>query len=201
MSNDVEILTIDHFEEIKELMKIRREHYPSFDWSEQRILNYFKDDNYQLYGSIQNGQLQSTLGVCYWKSMPYTTLLTMMTRMNSNAIFNIDKSGIQGCFETILTNAEARGYYTHYSVRSIRELRVEYKRNVWKPFEDRNPRWVGYNEAFIPADTKPEFATWWKIMGQQLHGWDTMIYSVRLRNEYRFNDVFPDISPEILALA
>ena len=199
---EIRKLALNDFEQVKQLIDMRNKRVRGLEWAPQSILTYFDSrDDLILYGCLQDGLLQSTLGIVYWGSMPYTTLKCMLTRAGSQTLFNIDKSGIQHCFEAALSDAEKRGYYTHYSARSVRELRVEYKRNVWKPFEDQNPRWIGVNEAFVPANTKPDFSAWWNIMGKELHPYDVMIYSTRLRNEFRFNEQFPDISAEVLSRA
>ena len=197
----VEKLDINHYDEIREIVEARVKLHPQFSWAVDSVVNYFNTDkDCCLYGYIENGLIQSTLGVWYWDDMPYTTIQMMLTRPGRN-LFDLEKSGIGACFSRILADSEERGYFTHYSVRSIKELRVEYKKNIWKSFEERNPRYTGCNECFVPANTKPNFSTWWEVMTKRLHSYDAMIYSVRLRNEYRFREQFPGIDPEVLANA
>lgn len=141
-----------------------------------------------LYGAYLSNKLLCITGVFYWTDMPYTTLCLMVTDRKAKASFDPIKNGIGYCLAQILVDSEKRGYYTHYSCRRLKEIRLEYRYKIWEKYLEKfeiAKRYIGFNEEFIAKNTRPKHAVWWDIMEQEKYSYDVVIRCIKLKNEFR----------------
>lgn len=131
-----------------------------------------------------DNKLRSCYGMFFWSSMPFVTDSTLVVDRTHTPMFNPQKSGLLHTMRSLYAYCEGIGYYNHYSVRYAKHLELELK--IWDRFTSEfAERYERYDEMFVPANTRPEWAAYWRIMGEQTLPYDAIIRQTRLKREYR----------------
>lgn len=152
-----------------------------------------QEDSILIGAFSENTKIKCIFGVCFWSMAPYTTLDFMLTsRSVRSGVFDPIKSGIGACLNLALIHAEERGYYTHYSCRRVQEIKLEYKRKIWREYQKKYKvveRYEGFNECFVKSGERPEYSLFWNIMGNCIYPYDVVIRSIKLKNNYRLGEI------------
>lgn len=131
-----------------------------------------------------NNKLRSCYGMFFWSSMPCVTDSTLVADRTHTPLFNPLKSGLLHIMRSLYAYCESMEYYNHYSVRYAKHLELELK--IWDRFTSEfSTRYERYDEMFVPANTRPEWIAYWRIMGERTLPYDTIIRQTRLRKEFR----------------
>jgi len=149
------------------------------------VFHRFNTDRRLNVGAFDSaGNLRSTYGMFFWASMPYVTDSGVVVDKEHCPMFNPQKSGLLHILRALYSYSEHLGYYHHYSVRYAKHFDRELK--TWDKYTTEfRDRYERYKEAIIPADTKPDWPAYWRIMGEQTYPYDIMIQYVRLKEEHR----------------
>lgn len=131
-----------------------------------------------------DNKLRSCYGMFFWSSMPYVTDSTLVVDRSYSHMFNPQKSGLIHIMRSLYAYCEDNGYFHHYSVRYAKHLELEYK--MWDKYTSEfSERYERYDDFFVPANTRPEWIAYWRVMGEHTLPYDTVIKYTRLKGEYR----------------
>jgi hypothetical protein len=137
------------------------------------VIGYFEDDN--LISWITIGFYESKMRGKFW-------VISNFFSSAYTSYFSFDKPEFGMLFKRAFEIAESRGYNQYFYSISERLERV-YERQ-WR----KNPYAIqGKYElttlAVVPANTKPEFELYWRLMGQELKPDNIVIKSRKLKEQ------------------
>ena len=151
-----------------------RQNFETFNTGNKVNVGAFDSDN----------KLRSCHGMFFWSSMPYVTDSTLITDRSHTQMFNPQKSGLIHMLRVLYAYCEDLGYFHHYSVRYAKHLKLEYK--MWDKYTSEfSERYERYDDRLISANTKPEWAAYWRMMGERTYPYDIIIKYTRLKEEFR----------------
>lgn len=131
-----------------------------------------------------NDRMRSCYGMFFWTGMPCVTDSALVVDRSHAPIFNPLKSGLVHLMRSLYAYCEGMGYFNHYSVRYAKHLELELQ--MWDKYTSEfAERYERYDEALVPANTKPDWPAYWRIMGEQTLPYDSIIRHTRLKQEYR----------------
>ena len=135
------------------------------------IIGYFEDD--ELISWITIGFYESKMRGKFWViSNFFSSVYT--------SYFNFNRPEFGMLFKAAFEVAEGRGYYQYFYSIAERLERV-YERQWKKNSYAIQGKYDLTTLAVVPANTKPEFELYWRLMGQELKPDNIVIKSRKLK--------------------
>jgi hypothetical protein len=135
------------------------------------IIGYFKDD--ELISWVTIGFYESKMRGKFWViSNFFSSVYT--------SYFNFNQPEFGMLFKAAFEVAEGRGYYQYFYSIAERLERV-YERQWKKNSYAIQGKYELTTLAVVPANTKPEFELYWRLMGQELKPDAIVIKSRKLK--------------------
>jgi hypothetical protein len=141
-----------------------------------------KSNNSVVIGYFEDGKLLSWITIGFYESKMRGKFWVISNFFSSvySSYFSFSRPEFGMLFKRAFEIAEGRGYYQYFYSISERLERV-YERQ-WR----KNPYAIqGKYElttlAVVPANTKPEFELYWRLMGQELKPDNIVIKSRKLK--------------------
>ena len=135
------------------------------------IIGYFEDD--ELISWITIGFYESKMRGKFWViSNFFSSVYT--------SYFNFNRPEFGMLFKAAFEVAEGRGYYQYFYSIAKRLERV-YERQWKKNSYAVQGKYDLTTLAVVPANTKPEFELYWRLMGQELKPDNIVIKSRKLK--------------------
>lgn len=168
---------------MEDLLKSQPKAYELFLSQGKDFSTVFNNPKATRFGVFDdNGELLSSISIVLWKALPYATMTFMVQR--NTAVFNSKENMLKELIRHVYDWAEQNEIYTLYSVRSLRELKLNAKKNIWESFPD--DRYCGFTEEFIPANTPSKHEVFNTIMGNKTFDEPYVIRCQKLKNAYRY---------------
>jgi len=139
------------------------------------IIGYFEDD--KLISWITIGFYESKMRGKFW------VISSFFSAVNTS-YFNFNRPEFGMLFKEAFEVAEGRGYYQYFYSIAERLERV-YERQWKKNSYAIQGKYDLTTIAVVPANTKPEFELYWRLMGQELKPDNISIKKRVLRHEFR----------------
>jgi hypothetical protein len=135
------------------------------------IIGYFEDD--KLISWVTIGFYESKMRGKFWViSNFFSSVYT--------SYFNFNRPEFGMLFKAAFEVAEGRGYYQYFYSIAERLERV-YERQWKKNSYAIQGKYELTTLAVVPANTKPEFELYWRLMGQELKPDNIVIKSRKLK--------------------
>lgn len=122
------------------------------------IIGYFEDD--ELISWITIGFYESKMRGKFW-------VISNFFSSGYTSYFNFNRPEFGMLFKAAFEVAEGRGYYQYFYSIAERLERV-YERQWKKNSYAIQGKYDLTTLAVVPANTKPEFELYWRLMGQEL---------------------------------
>jgi hypothetical protein len=139
------------------------------------IIGYFEDD--KLISWITIGFYESKMRGKFW------VISNFFSTVNTS-YFNFNRPEFGMLFKEAFEIAEGRGYYQYFYSIAERLERV-YERQWKKNSYAIQGKYDLTTIDIVPANTKPEFELYWRLMGQELKPDNIAIKKRVLRHEFR----------------
>ena len=139
------------------------------------IIGYFDDD--KLISWISIGFHESKMRGKFW-------IISNFFSSVYTSYFNFNRPEFGMLFKAAFEVAEGRGYYQYFYSIAERLERV-YERQWKKNSYAIQGKYDLTTIDIVPANTKPEFELYWKLMGQELKPDNIAIKKRVLRHEFR----------------
>jgi hypothetical protein len=143
----------------------------------------------------EEGILRSCVGMFFWADLPGVTDHTMVIDRSYSPLFNPKKSGHLHIIRSMHEYCESKGRYYHYCIKHAKHIDAELK--MWDKYTDEFfNRYERYVECIVPAGKRPEWNSFWRMMGRITYPYDVAIHSVRLKQEHRDYTQFVEVPNE-----
>jgi len=139
------------------------------------VIGYFEDD--KLTSWITIGFYESKMRGKFW------VISSFFSAVNTS-YFNFNRPEFGMLFKEAFEVAEGRGYYQYFYSIAERLERV-YERQWKKNSYAIQGKYDLTTIDIVPANTKPEFELYWRLMGQELKPDNIAIKKRVLRHEFR----------------
>ena len=139
------------------------------------VIGYFEDD--KLISWITIGFYESKMRGKFW------VISTFFSAVNTS-YFNFNRPEFGMLFKEAFEVAEGRGYYQYFYSIAERLERV-YERQWKKNSYAIQGKYDLTTIAVVPANTKPEFELYWRLMGKETKPDNIIIKKRVLRQEFR----------------
>jgi hypothetical protein len=140
------------------------------------------NDSSVAIGYFEDGKLISWLSIGFHESKMRGKFWVISTFFSSTytSYFSFNRPEFGLLFKAAFDIAEGRGYYQYFYSISKRLERV-YERQWKKNSYAIQGKYELTTLAVVPANTKPEFELYWRLMGQELKPDDIVIKSRKLK--------------------
>lgn len=140
------------------------------------------NDSSVAIGYFEDGKLISWLSIGFHESKMRGKFWVISTFFSSvyTSYFNFNRPEFGLLFKAAFDIAEGRGYYQYFYSISQRLERV-YERQWKKNSYAIQGKYELTTLAVVPANTKPEFELYWRLMGQELKPDAIVIKSRKLK--------------------
>lgn len=173
MNNDIRLLTADDFDYVRSFVMSRKriggtepisperfdEIHKNSQSSDRQSIGYFEDDT--LISWIDIGFYQSKMRGKFWA-------ITGLCSIKQEQRFHFMRSDIAPLISKAFEIAEGKEYFQYFyciSERLERVYETQWRKN--NPLNYRG-KYDLSTLAIVPANTKPEFELYWRLMGQEL---------------------------------
>jgi hypothetical protein len=152
-----------------------------------------KSDNIIRIGYFENEKLVSWVSIGFYESKmrgKFWAITELFTTVFKER-FSFSRPEFGLIFKRAFEIAEERGYFQYFYCIAERLERVyerQWRKNPW----GFNGRYELITLDVVPANTKPEFELYWRLMGQELKSDNIVIKSRRLKNHESFIDIKND---------
>lgn len=152
-----------------------------------------KSDNIIRIGYFENEKLVSWVSIGFYESKmrgKFWAITGLFTTVFKER-FSFSRPEFGLIFKRAFEIAEERGYFQYFYCIAERLERVyerQWRKNPW----GFNGRYELITLDVVPANTKPEFELYWRLMGQELKSDNIVIKSRRLKNHESFIDIKND---------
>jgi hypothetical protein len=154
----------------------------------QALREEAKSNNAATIGYFEDGKLISWITIGFYESKMRGKFWVISSFFSSvyTSYFSFNKPEFGMLFKAAFDLAENRGYYQYFYSISQRLERV-YERQWKKNSYAIQGKYDLTTLAVVPANTKPEFELYWRLMGQELKPDNIVIKSRKLKGHN-----FPD---------
>jgi hypothetical protein len=135
----------------------------------QAIQEESKSNNFVTIGYFEDGKLISWIDIGFYESKMRGKFWVISNFFSSvyTSYFNFNRPEFGMLFKAAFDIAESRGYFQYFYCIAERLERV-YERQWKKNTYAIQGKYDLTTLAVVPANTKPEFELYWKLMGQEL---------------------------------
>jgi hypothetical protein len=148
----------------------------------QALREEAKSNNAATIGYFEDGKLISWITIGFYESKMRGKFWVISSFFSSvyTSYFSFNKPEFGMLFKAAFDLAENRGYYQYFYSISQRLERV-YERQWKKNSYAIQGKYDLTTLAVVPANTKPEFELYWRLMGQELKPDNIVIKSRKLK--------------------
>jgi hypothetical protein len=141
-----------------------------------------KSNNSVVIGYFEDGKLISWITIGFYESKMRGKFWVISSFFSSvyTSYFSFNRPEFGMLFKAAFDIAEGRGYYQYFYSISQRLERV-YERQWKKNSYAIQGKYELTTLAVVPANTKPEFELYWRLMGQELKPDNIVIKSRKLK--------------------
>jgi hypothetical protein len=141
-----------------------------------------KSNNSVVLGYFEDGKLISWITIGFYESKMRGKFWVISNFFSSvySSYFSFNRPEFGMLFKKAFEIAEGRGYYQYFYSISQRLERV-YERQWKKNSYAIQGKYELTTLAVVPANTKPEFELYWRLMGQELKPDNIVIKSRKLK--------------------
>jgi hypothetical protein len=141
-----------------------------------------KSNNSVTIGYFEDGKLISWITIGFYESKMRGKFWVISNFFSSvyTSYFNFNRPEFGMLFKAAFEVAEGRGYYQYFYSIAERLERV-YERQWKKNSYAIQGKYDLTTLAVVPANTKPEFELYWRLMGQELKPDNIVIKSRKLK--------------------
>jgi hypothetical protein len=141
-----------------------------------------KSNNSVVLGYFEDGKLISWITIGFYESKMRGKFWVISNFFSSvySSYFSFNRPEFGMLFKKAFEIAEGRGYYQYFYSISERLERV-YERQWKKNTYAIQGKYELTTLAVVPANTKPEFELYWRLMGQELKPDNIVIKSRKLK--------------------
>lgn len=144
-----------------------------------------KSNNSVVLGYFEDGKLISWITIGFYESKMRGKFWVISNFFSSvySSYFSFNRPEFGILFKKAFEIAEGRGYYQYFYSISERLERV-YERQWKKNTYAIQGKYELTTLAVVPANTKPEFELYWRLMGQELKPDNIVIKSRKLKGHH-----------------
>lgn len=181
--SEIRQLTVEDAGMLEDLLRSHPKAYDLFLEQNRPFIEVFSNPNARRFGVIsEDGEMLATISITLWKVLPYATMTFMVQRYTT--LFDSSKNRLKELIKYVYDWAEQNEIYTLYSVRTLREVKLNARLNIWESFPD--DRYCGFTEEYIPTNTLSKNEVFRNLMGNRTFPEPYVIRCQKLKNEYRF---------------
>lgn len=155
----------------------------------EHIFESASKDRYSIYAVFdEQGQITCTLGSVLWDGLPYYSIIDFFTRptkRSENQIMRFMAAAINHILQERLQQKRHTFYYVFKRDHVNKE--VEWSSDYSHSYQKFMPETEKYSystEAIVLPGEKPEYASYWKLLGERTHNVELVIRKAILKPEY-----------------
>ena len=178
----IRLLTPEDYEQVFDIIDSQPKIYEILK-TKNDIEEVLRNPRAVRYGAFRDGELRSTIAMIPWQTgLPYAMLSTMVQRPTTT--FNPHENHLIQVLQAAMDHGEQNEIYTFYSIRGLREFKLQTQRYIWGGWPD--DKYVGFTEAYVPANTVPQNPGHAQMMRNKPLPYDAIIRCQKLKNSFRF---------------
>lgn len=188
MKLSINIMGVEDIKDVDSLLKHKRSILKNNnrDILHNSIAEKIKDKNYIILGLREDGNLRGIVGIFKWISLPYYSVTDLF--IDTQYSVKRYNAYITQALKTIMNLMEKEGRFQFYILTLVRPFQKKVLKNnkMWEVSKKYEP-FARYNvtlEVIVKAHEKPEYVTYWKLMGSKTWPEDIWIRKYTLKNEF-----------------
>ncbi len=179
-------LTIDDAPSVRHISSLKDRSSNSAETVDQTYAKYYEpNDTYFMFGYFEDDELISWINISFYENTfrGRFWVISNLTTSRFNNAFTFGRPEIGILIQYVFKFAESRKYYRYFYCVPEKWEHV-YERQWKKNTLVDTGKYTLELFDRVPANTKPEFELYWKLMGQQMKPDVTLIKARTLRQEF-----------------
>ncbi|NUN05033.1 MAG: hypothetical protein HUU57_04655 [Bdellovibrio sp.] len=155
----------------------------------EHIFESDSKDRYSIYAAFDDdGKISFTLGSVLWDGLPYYSIIDFFTRPTKRAENQVMKFMAAAITQILQERLQQKRHTFYYVFKRDHVNRdVEWSSDFNHSYQRFMPETQKYSystEAIVLAGEKPQYSSYWKLLGERTHNVELVIRKAILKPEY-----------------